>query len=117
MTRTRARKCRMSLERARLNAQSRLEVLELVEMRIIMRNIDAVYLRAGKHEYVEPRNRDPTCAATICKADSTLPNFGGNLVIRQHALIRPKSLPLGVIRHATPELKSHRRTPCGVTDG
>jgi hypothetical protein len=50
-------------------------------MRIIMRNIDAVYLRASKHEYVDQRNHDPTCAATICKADSALPDFGGNLVI------------------------------------
>ena len=86
-------------------------------MRIIMRNIDAMYLRASKHEYVDQRNRDPTCAATICKADSALPDFGGNLVIRQHVLILPKSLSLGVIRHAAPELKSHRRTPCGVTTG
>jgi hypothetical protein len=36
-----------------LNAPSRLELLELVEMRIIMCNIDAVYLRAGKHEYID----------------------------------------------------------------
>lgn len=45
--------------------QSRLEFLQLVEMCIILRHIDAVHPRAGEHEQVGQRNGYPTCATAI----------------------------------------------------
>ena len=71
-------------------------------MRVVVRKIELVYFRAREDKQIGQRHGYVGCPTAIGESDSALPDIGGNLVFRQQLLILPESLPLGVIRDATP---------------
>jgi len=94
-----------------------LEFRDVVEMRVVLRQIEAVDLRTREDQQISQRHSDTKCPPSIGESNRSLPDRRGNLVVGQQLLVLAEGFSLGVIRDAAPEFKAYRRAPRGLTAG
>lgn len=101
-------------EPAESKGSSRFEFRQLVEMCVVVRDVDAVRLRAREDHEIGERNGQARRPPAIGKSNGALPYFGRNVVIGKQGLITTQRFAFCVVRHAAPQLEPHNGTPCDL---